>query len=287
MKGLDLKLPVVNLIRQSGERLKTMLALVRQRPRLLWSVVLTLGLMAALSLGSGLWFLSSLRDGLPDGAAIGRIGEMDQATIVLDRDDQPAFTIYKEHRIDIPLAEISPHLVQAIVAVEDQRFYQHQGFDVVRMAAAAFADIRRGTAAQGGSTITQRLARQSFLTNEKTIRRKLQELIVARRIERMYSKSRILELYLNKIYFGDGLHGVEAASRGYFGKRASQLSVEEAALMAGLVKSPSSYAPTVSLERARARRNVVLNAMLETGVIDRPAWQAARSSAVLLHDNLR
>jgi penicillin-binding protein 1A len=112
-------------------------------------------------------------------------------------------------------------------------------------------------------------------------------LIVARRIERMYSKPRILELYLNKVYFGDGLHGVEAASRGYFGKRASQLSVEEAALIAGLVKSPSSYAPTVSLERAKARRNVVLNAMLETGAIDRAAWQSARSTAVTLHDNLR
>jgi 1A family penicillin-binding protein len=278
---------MANLIRRSGKRLKTMLASARHRPRVIWSVVLTLGLMAALSLGSGLWFLSSLRDGLPDGAAIGRIGEMDQATIVLDQDDQPAFTIYKEHRIEIPLGEISPHLVQAIVAIEDQRFYQHQGFDLIRMAAAAFADIRHGSAAQGGSTITQQLARQSFLTNEKTIRRKVQELIVARRIERMYSKPRILELYLNKVYFGDGLHGVEAASRGYFGKRASQLSVEEAALIAGLVKSPSSYAPTVSLERAKARRNVVLNAMLETGAIDRAAWQAARSTAVTLHDNLR
>jgi 1A family penicillin-binding protein len=284
---MDLKPPTANLIRQSRKRLKTILASARQRTRVIWSVVLTLGLLAALSLGSGLWFLSGLLDGLPDGTAIGRIGEMDQATIVLDQEDRPAFTIYKEHRIEIPLGEISPHLVQAIVAIEDQRFYQHQGFDLIRMAAAALADIRHGTAAQGGSTITQQLARQSFLTSEKTIRRKLQELIVARRIERMYSKPRILELYLNKIYFGDGLHGVEAASRGYFGKRASQLSVEEAALIAGLVKSPSSYAPTVSIERAKARRNVVLNAMLETGAIDRAAWQAARSAAVTLHDNLR
>jgi 1A family penicillin-binding protein len=264
-----------------------MRAWARQRPRVVWSVVLAFGLVAVLALGSGLWLLLSLRDGLPDGAAIGRIGDMDQATIVLDQNDQPVFTVYKEHRIEIPLGEVSPHLVRAIVAIEDQRFYQHQGFDLIRMAAAAFADIRHGSAAQGGSTITQQLARQSFLTNEKTIRRKVQELIVARRIERMYSKPRILELYLNKIYFGDGLHGVEAASRGYFGKRASQLSIAEGALIAGLVKSPSSYAPTVSLERARARRNVVLNAMLETGVIDRAAWQAARSSAVLLHDNLR
>src|SRR5207248_1641356 len=105
-------------------------------------------------------------------------------------------------------------------------------------------------AAQGGSTITQQLARQSFLTPEKTIRRKLQELILAAEIESRFSKARILELYLNKVYFGDGLYGVEAAARGFFGRHASDLSVPEAALLAGLVKSPSSYAPTVSLQRA-------------------------------------
>src|SRR5579864_3820116 len=134
---IDLSLSFVNLIRQPGMRLKTMLASAPQRPWVVWTVVGTLGFVAALSVGSGLWFLSNLRDGLPDGGAIGRIGDMDQATIVLDQDDRPAFTIYKEHRIEIPLGEISPHLVQAIVAVEDQRFYQHQGFDIVRMASAA------------------------------------------------------------------------------------------------------------------------------------------------------
>src|ERR1700738_2504187 len=103
----------------------------------------------------------------------------------------------------------------------------------------------------------------------------------------MYSKPQILELYLNKVYFGDGLHGVEAASRGYFGKHASQLSVPEAALLAGLVKSPSSYAPTVSLERAIARRNVVLQTMVESGAIDRATWKAARATKVVLHDDLR
>ena len=164
---------------------------------------------------------------------------------------------------------MSPNLTKAILAIEDQRFYEHHGFDLVRIASAAVANVRHGRAAQGGSTITQQLARQSFLTPDKTYRRKLQELILAARIERMYTKDQILELYLNKVYFGDGLYGVEAASRGYFGKHASELTVAEAALLAGLVKSPSSYAPTVSLERAIARRNVVLQAMLETGAIDR------------------
>ena len=163
----------------------------------------------------------------------------------------------------MPLTQVSPNLVHALVAIEDQRFYDHRGFDLVRIASAALTNLRHGRMAQGGSTITQQLARQSFLTPDKTLRRKFQELILASRIERIYTKPQILELYFNKVYFGDGLYGAEAAARGYFGKHASELTVAEAALLAGLVKSPSSYAPTVSLERAMARRNIVLQAMLD------------------------
>jgi penicillin-binding protein 1A len=182
---------------------------------------------------------------------------------------------------------VSPTLIQALIAVEDQHFYGHHGFDAGRIALAAMADLRHRRAAQGASTLTQQLARQSFLTKDKTIRRKVQEIILAAKIEHLYSKPEILELYLNKVYFGDGLYGVEAASRGYFGKRASALSVAEAALLAGLVKSPSSYAPTTNMERAKARRNVVLQAMLENGAIDRATWQEARASKVILTDGLR
>src|SRR6185295_1013919 len=200
---------------------------------------------------------------------------------------QLAFTIYKEQRIEVPLGEVSPNLVKALVAVEDQRFYDHRGFDLVRIASAAMANLRHRRRAQGGSTITQQLARQSFLTTDKTWRRKVQELILAARIERVYSKDQILETYLNKVYFGDGLYGVEAASQGYFGKHASQLNVEEAALLAGLVKSPSGYAPTVNMDRARSRRNVVLQTMLEAGHIDEATMKRARKANVVLHDTLR
>jgi 1A family penicillin-binding protein len=239
------------------------------------------------SLAAGVWFVSSLRVGLPDKRAIGRIGEMAEATLVYDASDKLAFTIFNEQRIDVPLAEVSPNLIHAIIAIEDQRFYGHHGFDLVRIASAALVNVRRGRAAQGGSTITQQLARQSFLTSDKTLRRKLQELILAERIEWFYQKPQILELYLNKVYFGDGLYGVETASRGYFGKHASELSLPEAALLAGLVKSPSAYAPTTYLERAVARRNVVLQAMLDSGAIDRAAWQHARAARVVLRDGLR
>ena len=129
-------------------------------------------------------------------------------------------------------------------------------------------NLQEGRRAEGGSTITQQLARQTFLSRDKTYRRKLKEVILAAHIEREYPKEEILELYLNKVYFGDGLYGVEAASLGYFAKHASELTIDEAALLAGLIQSPSSYAPTVNLDRALARRNVVLQAMASTGAID-------------------
>ena len=266
---------------------RTWRAARQEHPRLVKGVAAAMALVAAVSLAGGLWFLVSMRSGLPDLDALRRMGEMDQATSVFDDKDQFAFSIYKEQRIDVSLADVSPHLVHALVAVEDQRFYDHNGFDLVRIGAAALTNLRSGRRAQGGSTITQQLARQSFLTPDKTLRRKAQELILASRIERLYTKSQILELYFNKVYFGDGLYGAEAASRGYFGKHASQLNVSEAALLAGLVKSPSSYAPTANPERAIARRNVVLQAMLDSRVIDRATWQSARGMKISLHDTLR
>ena len=257
------------------------------RPRPIAVAVASLALVAVVALSAALVFLSGLRRGLPDENAIAHIGQMAEATSVYDERDQFAFAIYREQRIDVPLTAVSPSLVKAVVAIEDQRFYEHHGFDVWRIASAMFVNLRHARAAQGASTITQQLARQSFLTPDKTIRRKLQELILAARIERRYSKSEILDLYLNKVYFGDGLYGVEAAARGFFGKHASELSLPESALLAGLVKSPSTYAPTVNLERATARRNVVLQAMLDTHAIARAEWQAARATPVALHDDLR
>jgi 1A family penicillin-binding protein len=235
----------------------------------------------------GLWLLIVLRGGLPDREAVRHIGEMDQATTVFDAADRPAFTIFRQQRIEVPLSEISPNIVNAILAIEDQRFNAHRGFDVYRILAATLANIRHRRVTQGASTITQQLARQSFLTPEKTLRRKVQEVILSGRIEQMYTKPQILELYLNKVYFGDGLYGVEAASRGYFGKHASGATVAEAATLAGLVKSPSSYAPTTNVARATARRNVVLQAMLDTGGIDQATAKRARATKITLSNALR
>jgi penicillin-binding protein 1A len=262
-------------------------AWLRRAPRWVLAVAVVLLFIAWSGSAYLAWFARDLSTGLPDKDALRRIGDMAQATTILDAFGKPAFTIYKEQRLEVPLARMSPYLVKAIIASEDQRFYDHHGVDGVRVLGAVAANLREGRRAQGGSTITQQLARQSFLTADKTWRRKLQEVILAQRLERAHTKNEILELYLNKVYFGDGLYGVEAASLGYFGKHAIDLDLAEAALLAGLVKSPSSYAPTVSLDRAIARRNLVLQAMTESGSIGEDDARAARASRVVLADVLR
>jgi penicillin-binding protein 1A len=232
------------------------------------------------------WFSLDLIRSTPRRNELSGVGDMAQATTLLASDGQPAFTIFKEQRLEVPLSQVSPLLVKAVVAIEDQRFYEHRGVDLIRIAGSALANLREGRRAQGASTITQQLARQSFLTRDKTVRRKLQEVIVASELESEYSKDQILELYLNKVYFGDGLHGVEAAARGFFGKHASEVTLSEAALIAGLVKSPSAYAPTANMSRAIARRALVLQAMVDNGAITQDEASRARQERVLLNDGL-
>jgi penicillin-binding protein 1A len=256
-------------------------------PSLFVAAILALCLCVWGGIFGSIWYLRGIVVSVPGTEQLRGIGSMAQATTLFDRTDKPAFTIFKEQRIDVPLARVSPNLIDAIIAIEDQRFYDHNGVDVVRVAGAALSNVREGRRAQGGSTITQQLARQSFLTPDKTFRRKLTEVVVAARLEEQFTKDEILELYLNKVYFGDGLYGVEAAALGYFGKSASEVNVAQAALLAGLVKSPSTYAPTVSTERAKARRDLVLRAMLDTKAIDKAAYDNALATPVTLDDALR
>jgi penicillin-binding protein 1A len=248
-------------------------------------VVVAAGVWGAV--GASAWWIKGVVSGLPSAGDVREIAVMARATTLYDVKGRTAFTIYKEQRIPVSLDRVSPHLVQAILAIEDQRFYEHGGLDIVRIAGAMVENLRSGRATQGASTLTQQLARQSFLTSKKTYGRKMKEAIVAARIEREFDKPEILELYLNKVYFGDGLYGVEAASLGYFGKSAADLTLSQAALLAGLVKSPSTYAPTVDLERAVARQKVVLQAMRNARVIDQQAYDAALKSPVRLTDALR
>ncbi len=248
------------------------------------AVLLVVGGVATVSAAR---FADDVLAGLPNREALKKMGRLAQATAVYDANDRPVFTISQEARIEVPLSSMSRNVVNAILAVEDQHFYSHGGIDPVRLVAAAWANFRQRRAAQGASTLTQQLARQTFLTPDKTLRRKLREMVLAERIERLFTKNEILELYLNKVYFGDGLYGIEAASRGYFAKSASELDVAQAALLAGLVQSPSSYAPTVNLQRATARRNVVLQRMRDEHVITTDQCERARREPVALRDGLQ
>ena len=167
----------------------------------------------------------------------------------------------------LPLKELPSYVPKAFIAIEDRRFYEHCGIDPYGIARALLANVLHRGVSQGGSTITQQLAKNLFLTQERTIHRKLQEMLLALWLERKFSKTQILELYLNRVYFGSGAYGIEQAAQRYFGKPAKQISLAEAALLAGLVKSPSRLAPTRNFDGAEHRAKTVLTRMAELGFI--------------------
>lgn len=182
----------------------------------------------------------------------------------------------------LPYEKIPRVMVDAMVAVEDRRFRSHPGVDPIGLARSAKVRFERGRWTQGGSTITQQLARNVFLNNSKTFGRKFREMILALAMERKFSKDEILELYLNKVYFGGGAYGIDAASRRFFGHSADALSLAEAAVISGLVKAPSRYSPTADAEAAIGRASVVLKVMQDAGVITAAQAAAADPQSVKL-----
>jgi penicillin-binding protein 1A len=178
--------------------------------------------------------------------------------------------------------DIPANLSRAIIAIEDRHFYEHGGFYLPSMVRAAIRNIVFGSVREGGSTITQQLARMTYLSPERTIKRKVQEAILAMWMERTLGKEEILSRYLNTAYFGAGVYGVDAAAKRYFGKTAKELSLGESAMLAGLVRAPSALAPTRHLAEARQRAALVLNAMVQTGAISREQADAARRQPTVL-----
>ena len=168
---------------------------------------------------------------------------------------------------NVALKDLPPYLPKAFIAIEDRRFYSHYGVDPIGIARAAVTNVLHRGVSQGGSTLTQQLAKNLFLTQERTLQRKLQEVELALWLERKHSKTEILELYLNRVYFGSGAYGVEAAAQRYFGKSARNVTVAEAAMLAGLVKSPSRLAPNRNPEGAEKRAQTVLTAMADAKFI--------------------
>lgn len=187
-----------------------------------------------------------------------------------------------ERRIPIALTQMPDHLKKAFIAIEDVRFYQHSGFDVRGILRASYRNIIKGSMSEGASTITQQLARNLFLTPTKSMKRKMEELILAVNIERTYSKDEILNMYLNLIYLGEGAYGVEAASHTYFDKAARDLSLPESATLAALVKAPSRSSPFKNLSKTLERRNLVLKKMLEARFISQQDYQSAAKTPLIL-----
>ncbi len=210
------------------------------------------------------------------------IPEMEESSHVYDRNGKELCQFWKQKRTVVPLSRISKHLGNAILAMEDHDFYNHHGYDLDGIVRAAWANLRAGKIEQGGSTLTQQLAKNTLLDARQSYWRKLRELWLARKIEQRYSKDQILEFYVNRIYWGSGFYGAEEASQGYFGKSANELSLSDAALLAGITAAPSVYSPHAKLDRCLRRRELVLDAMVRHGFATADEVEAARREPVVI-----
>lgn len=215
-----------------------------------------------------------------------RITGCDRTSIIYDGQSDVVTRLHGvQDRTWVSISELQPSTVYAFISAEDARFFEHEGVDVIRIAGAIVADIKAGSYVQGASTISQQLIKLSHLTSEKTISRKAEEAALAYEMERQYSKEDILEMYLNYVYFGGGYYGIEAAAEGYFGVHASDLTLDQSAMLAGILKSPSGYAPHINYAASINRRNNILRLMRDYGYItDDEKKQASAKRPTILHD---
>lgn len=181
--------------------------------------------------------------------------------------------------------EVPEHLKHAFIATEDKRFYNHNGLDYIAVVRASVENIKAGKVVQGGSTITQQLAKNVFLTHERTFSRKWKELFYAKKIERTFTKEEILKLYVSNIYYGEGAWGVTEAAQLYFGKSVQQLTLSESAMLAAIVKAPSYYSPLQNYNEAVERRNIVLKLMEREGYITHTEYTKAVGETLVIRDN--
>ncbi len=251
----------------------------KQRPNLARTILRTVFMVlllcfAILSVFTAL-YVRNAASSLPSLEEIAHY-EADLSTIVYDRNEKVITRLFHENRTWVAFDQISPFMKQAVIAAEDSSFYEHGGLDFGAILRALWVDITHGELKQGASTITQQLARNLFLTREQTIGRKAREAILALRLERVFTKDRILEMYLNMIYFGHGAWGIHTASQLYFNKEPADLTLSEASLLAGIIKAPEYYTPKRHPDRASRRQQYVLNRMREDGYISAEAAETAQ-----------
>ncbi|MDA1476013.1 transglycosylase domain-containing protein [Bacillus changyiensis] len=202
---------------------------------------------------------------------------------IIDQNGEEVASLYTENRRPVSIHEVPKSVKHAFISVEDQRFYEHHGIDLKSVGRAVYKDVLAGSKVEGGSTITQQLAKNIFLTNDKTFFRKTKEVIIAINLERDYSKDKLLEMYLNQLYFGHGVYGIQAAANYFFSKDVKDLTLSEAAVLASLPKAPNAYSPILHPKKSRERRNVVLSMMYEQGYITSKEAVRAQGSTLGLH----
>lgn len=254
----------------------------RRRVKVVWLYVEVMALvLLAITLGVIGGAFYSVARMLPSSADIAGY-EPTEATKIISSDGVVLAEVYEENRELVPITDVPKDLQNATIAIEDARFYKHPGIDPRGIVRALYQNLRRGRAAQGGSTLTQQLARNIYLTREKKISRKLKEILLALELERNFTKEQILELYLNQIYYGSGTYGVQTASTVYFGKNVKDLSLAESALLAGLPQKPSAYSPYEDRDAALGRRNVVLDRMTDLRYITAAECEEAKQAPLKL-----
>lgn len=237
-------------------------------------IILLLPVCAGLFMLSYLMGIDGWRDFDPK-----EIHDMEQSTRLYDSSNREYLCLSNtEHRIYVDIEDLPDHVKNAFIAIEDARFYEHNGIDIIRIGGALLNDIKSGSLSEGASTISQQVVKNAALKFDKTLSRKLTEMMMAFKLEQAYSKDEILEMYLNIAYFGEGAHGIETAAQTYFSKSASKLTLSEAAALAGTLKSPSKYGPTSDIDSCRERRNVVLGEMYKNNFITAKEYESAKNS---------
>ena len=265
----------------SSPKKRGLLARYRRLPFLL-RVPIGLAVLCAVALFLAGLVVTIIYSGIARGYDLELVRKMPERSEVVDRNGAVLGLLHGENRLVVPIDEVSPHFLAAILAREDNRFYDHPGIDVIGIARAAVRNLKDRSAVQGASTITMQLARNSFGMFQKTLDRKLVEIFIALRIESKYTKSEILEAYVNRIYYGSGIYGVERASQKYFGKPAADMSLSESALLAGIIRGPNKFSPFRNYDGAIAERNTVLKRMVAAGRITGPQSEDAQLEKIVV-----
>ncbi len=240
--------------------------------RIFWICTLLFVLIAA---GAGCGFISATMSSLPDVANV----QPAASSQIYDVHGNLITTVHSsENRLPVPISEVPKNLQNAFVATEDSRFYSHHGIDPIGILRAIWVNIAHSGVAEGGSTITQQLARNAFLTQDRTLKRKVSEALLALKIEQHYTKQEILEMYMNQIYFGQGAYGVQSAAHTYFGKNVQDLTLAQCALLAGLPQSPNYYSPFNNLEASKNRQSIVLGQLVKYDYINQATADKAKEA---------